>query len=648
LDILVKSRLPIPERFSYLKTRLLSKEYTEDDLAKFICVICSTKIRELGQAIGESSIGESSIGESSIGESSIGESSIGESSIGESSIGESSIGESSIGESSIGESRNGKQYYSFTEIEKIVTDTGLVMPWKQIVSHTIHTTENPPPWPKIREFIHLELHFCIQSYINYIKDNSDSEEWNKPYQYGCGCATDIQIEFWKIISYRWVCYKRAELINLLPDAVIIEESKYLDNIYRRRLYNHPAFEKIIKDPANNELKVNFANIIIEELWITGGQSPDLGYIIVQFYSDGIDILEYFKQKRFIAEAIFAANKYYKLSPDVLAGLIKFTANGKIIQAFQSETIKKHSLGSAQTIDKLEEFARSFEHNVDTTTSDLSYACARLVAIAAASPIRYWSENDYKYACFKGSITAEILQEFKRTQPVPHPDWDWKQLTIILGTDQTILAYPELPWMTPVYYRQDNKIVLNNIDWDYLKDRTLLFSADCIIWSKFSTKLPIDFILQRPNYNFDWNSVVTRNDFKFTPENWAIALPHLHVKQIFQRTSKYPLEIIVAYPDLGWDWVKIFDRAVIPMKYLRQLLSPRNSSKYLPNLLLRKCYISKFNSTAHELYKRKLILKSLNSNLNELRITTRAINYVFGDRPHIEKIVLGFATKFLVT
>ena len=119
-----------------------------------------------------------------------------------------------------------------------------------------------------------------------------------------------------------------------------------------------------------------------------------------------------------------------------------------------------------------------------------------------------------------------------------------------------------------------------------------------------------------------------------------------MKQIFQRTSKYPLEIIVAYPDLGWDWAQIFERAVIPMKYLRQLLSPRNSSKYLTDSVLLQ-NISR--SSGRKLYMRKLKLRSLaNGDLDKLRMTARAINYLFGDRPHIEKMVLGFATKCLLS
>jgi len=326
-----------------------------------------------------------------------------------------------------------------------------------------------------------------------------------------------------------------------------------------------------------------------------------------------------------------------------------TSNMQLINAFHVEIDRKLKLQDEDV--KLMEFTGLFQsYDVGAGgQTNLAQAVARLAQAVATRPVRYWSDDDYKYACAKGFITPEILREFKRTQPVPHPDFNWKQLTIILGTDQTILAYPELPWHTPVYYPRDSNWVTRNINWEYFKDRTMLFSSDSEIWTKFSTKLPIDFILQRPNYKFQWHSVITRSDFNPTPEQWLDIKPKINPKDLQLNTNlnKYNIELIMDNLELGWDLQKLVSTRVITLKYLHKLFNP----KWFNKSILDSSYSNQSETNINAAltnFKRKAILSTISAEPDALKYRCRLANYLFGDRPHIEKIVLGFATGFLVS
>ena len=539
---------------------------------------------------------------------------------------------------------------TFAEIRSSLAEAGIPMPLLELINLPDCYVHEYINWPEIRDVAKASNKVCIQIYNRYLRTLKSLDDW----------TPNIQMEYWNILSYSeyWFPQDRDKLVNILPVEIL--QDVPVKQMYSLRLYRHDGFHKLINGPCDKcqKLKQGFAKIINHELdelskngiiqslfsskkTETNYKLKELALIITQIYSEGLDILEYFPVTG-LPEIVFESGTEYRyLSVDVLQILITKTSNSQIISAFRAEIDRK--LKQQAEADKMMDFAGLFQSDADGQT-DLAYACARLAAAVASRPVRYWSENDYKYACAKGFITPGILQEFKRTQPVPHPDFNWKQLTIILGTDQTILAYPELPWHTPVYYSSGNWVT-RNIDWEYFKDRTMLFSSDSEIWTKFSTKLPIDFILQHPNYKFQWHSVIMRPDFNPTPTQWLDIKPKIRTKDIQSNPNKYNIELIMDNLDLGWDLQKLASNRVIPLKYLPKLFNPKWFNKSILDSSYSKNPEVSIKAALTNL-KRKAILSAMAAEPDALKYRCRMINYVFGNRPHIEKIVLGFATGFL--
>jgi len=544
---------------------------------------------------------------------------------------------------------------TFAEFTSSLAEAGIPMPLLELINLPECYVHKYIDWLEIRDVAKASNKVCMRIYYRYLHSLKSPDDW----------TPNIQMEYWNILSYSeyWFPQDRDKLVSILPVELLRDVP--VKQMYSLRLYRHDGFHKIINGPSDKEqkLKQDFAEIInhdLDELSKTGViqslfsskktatnyKLKELALVITQIYSEGLDILEYFPVTG-LPEIVFeSGTEYRNLSVDVLQILITKTSTQQIIYAFRA-TIERKLKQQAED-DKMMDFAGLFQSDADGQT-DLAYACARLAAAVVEKPVRYWSENDYKYACAKGFITPGILHEFKRTQPVPHPDFNWKQLTIILGTDQAILAYPELPWRTPIYSRRDgNRIIQNkDIDWEYFKDRTMLFSSDSEIWTKFSSKLPIDFILQRPNYKFQWHSILYRPDFNPTPEQWLDIKPKIKPKELQSNPNKYNIELIMDNLDLGWDLQKLANKRVIPLKYLPKLFN----SKWFNKSILNSSYSKKpevIITAALTNLKRKAVLSAMAAEPDALKYKGRMINYVFGRQPHIEKIVLGFATKFLVT
>jgi hypothetical protein len=599
---LSQCNITLPEKINYIKQRTQTKEYTLDDIAKFINRIFYVNSYSDYQ----------------------------------------------------------KPQHTFAEITNSLMEAGITMPLLELINLPDCYVQEYINWLEIRDVAKASNKVCMRIYYKYLRTLKSLDDW----------TPSIQMEYWNILSYSeyWFPQDRDKLVSALPVEILRDVP--VKQMYSLRLYRHDGFYKLINNPddKDHKLKRDFAKIINHELdeldktgilraqfssekFETNYKLKELGLIITQLYSEGLDILEYFQTgTRWLAEIVFeSGTEYRNLSVDVLQVLITKTSNQQIIYAFRADIERK--LKKQAEDDKIMEFAGLFQSDDDGAgeQTNLTQAVARLAHAVATRPIRYWSENDYKYACAKGFITPGILHEFKRTQPIPHPDFNWKHLTIILGTDQTILAYPELPWRTPIYSRRDgNRIIQNqNIDWEYFKDRTMLFSSDSEIWTKFSSKLPIDFILQRPNYKFQWYSVIARSDFNPTPEQWLDIKPKTKPKDLQSNSKKYNIELIMDNLDLGWDLQKLVSARVIPLKYLPKLFNP----KWFNKSILDSSYSKEpevIISAALTNLKRKTILTTMAAEPDALKYRFRVVNYVFGVRPHIEKIVLGFVTGFITS
>ncbi len=554
-----------------------------------------------------------------------------------------------------------KGAYNLAEIELALSDIGVSMPWAELLKLHDPEIDKEIKWSQVSDIFNINEHRnSIRIYIRFLRNE-------------CSSATDwtpnIQMEYWQIFTTgdkKFMPQDRDALIRVLPLEILRDVP--IEIIWSYRLYRHDSFHKIINGTDDNSkaLRIKFAEILKRELasqqlinanFDTKDNNYELGAIgqaIIRFYGNAQDIHQYFSVPG-IAEAIHkSGSNYNNLSVDTLLGLITLTSNNTIIPMFRSEIERKLKAQAEQ--DKRNEFAALFLDNMEESddcsanNNIISKAVTRLVNAVSAKPVRYWSEDDYKFVCEKGFISAEILREFKRTQPVPHPDWNWRTLTILLGADQTILAYPDLSWQTPVYFRRDSDWSVNNITWEYLENHTQLFSTDNEIWTKFSTKLPIDFILERPNYRFLWHSIIARPDFKITHPNWPVIKSKLRTKDLALHPNRYSIELIAQTLDLGWDIKTILNTRVIPFKYLPRFLKPSIFTDSVIDFINYSAWRSSKADKEKALsnFKCKLILTALVDEMDELKLACRTINYLFGDRPHLEKIILGFATNGLLT
>lgn len=544
---------------------------------------------------------------------------------------------------------------TFAEFTSSLAEAGIPMPLLELINLPECYVHKYIDWLEIRDIAKASNKVCMRIYYRYLHSLKSPDDW----------TPNIQMEYWNILSYSeyWFPQDRDKLVSILPVELLRDVP--VKQMYSLRLYRHDGFHKIINGPSDKEqkLKQDFAKIINHELdelsktgviqslfssknTATNYKLKELALVITQIYSEGLDILEYFPVTG-LPEIVFeSGTEYRNLSVDVLQILITKTSTTQIINAFRSDIERK--LKQQAEDDRMKEFAGLFQSDADGQIN-LTQSVARLAYAVATRHVRYWTENDYKYACAKGFITPEILHEFERTQPIPHPDFNWKLLTIILGTDQTILVYPELPWRTPVYSRRDGNWVIQNknIDWEYFKDRTMLFSSDCEIWTRFSSKLPIDFILQRLNYKFQWHSILNRPDFNPTPEQWLVIKPKIRAKDLQSNPNKYDIKLIMDTLELGWNLHSLANKCVIPMKYLPKLFNP----KWFNKSILDSSYSKKPEgciTAALTNLKRKAILSAVAAEPNAIKYRFRMINHVFGGRHHIEKIVLGFATGFITS
>lgn len=557
------------------------------------------------------------------------------------------------------DSGNEQHIYNLDEIEQQLSSIGILMPWAELLKLHNPEIDKEINWPQVRDIFNINEHRNISIYIRFLRNEcSSAADW----------TPNIQMEYWGIFTTgnkKFMPQDRNALIRVLPIEILRDVP--IEIIWSYRLYRHDGFGKLINgtDDNSKDLKIKFAEILKRELANqqlinTNFDKKDnyelkaIGHAITQFYGNDLDILEYFSVPG-IAEVVYESGiNYMNLSVDALLGLITLTANNTIISMFRSEIERKLKAQAKQN--KRNEFSALFLDNIEESddccvnNNIISKAVTRLVNAVSTKPVHYWSEDDYKFVCEKGFISAEILREFKRTQPVPHPDWNWRTLTILLGADQTIQAYPELAWQTPVYFRRDSDWSVKNINWEYLENHTQLFSTDNEIWTKFSTKLPINFILERPNYRFLWHSIIARPDFKITHPNWPVIKSKLRTKDLALHPNRYSIELIAQTLDLGWDIKTILNTRVIPFKYLPRFLKPSiftDSVIDCINFSARR-YSKIDKEKALSNFKCKLILTALADEMDELKLTCRTINYLFGDRPHIEKIILGFATNGLLT
>jgi hypothetical protein len=620
---LAMCKISLAEKLDYIKQKLQTKEYNTESIAKFITGICYTKTvyYETSNSGNIDKIKE--------------------------------------------EEANKK--YSLTEIEIALSSIGIPVPWNELLALYNTNINAEIKWPQIRDIFNIDK--CIRNisiYIRFLRND-------------CRLASDwtpsIQLEYWQILTAgdkRFTPQDRDALIRLLPVEILRDIP--VEKIWSYRLYRHDSFGQIINCPEteSKKLKQEFTDILRSEIErlapkLAAKKAKNeneyeyeikaLGFVITHYYSSGIEILENFNIPG-IAEVVFeAGNEYRNLSVITLLGLLSMTSNTDIIRAFQIEIERKSK--SDDEAKKRNEFAALFSDTANESPSNtnnsgcggnndttISKSVARLANAVLGRPVKYWSEDNYKFACEKGYISAEILREFKRTQPIPHPDWNWRTLTILLGSDQTILAYPELGWQTPVYFRRDSDWVTRTITWEYLENHTQLFSSDSEIWTKFSTKLPIEFIMARPNYRFQWHSIISRPDLQITHENWPIIKSKIRTKDLALHPNRYSIELIAANLDMGWDFKKIFQSRVIPLKYLPKFLSPNilNASMLDSGYSYKTPQMVK---SAIKVLKQKLIISAVCDEMDNLKMCCRIMNHMVGSRPHIEKIMLGFATKGLI-
>lgn len=614
-ETLAMCKISLAETLDYIKQKIRTREYNTDSIARFINTICYTKTIYY---------------------------------------------EARCGVDADNTNNRAIKRYSLAEIEIALSDIGIKMPWNELLALRCSNINKEINWPQIRHIYNPDKHIPnISIYIRFLRND-------------CRLASDwtpsIQLEYWRIFTSgdkRFMPQDRDALIRLLPIEILRDIP--VEKIWSYRLYRHDSFNSIINgtDNQSNKIKQEFTAILRSEIArlapkLAVKKTKDeneyeikaLGFVITQFYSSGIEILENFNIPG-IAEVVFeAGNEYRNLSVITLLGLLPMTSNTDIIRAFQIEIERKSK--AEDEAKKRDEFAALFLATADVgecvcgdNHTTISKSVARLANAVIGRPVCYWSEDDYKFVCDKGYISAEILREFKRTQPVPHPDWNWRTLTILLGCNQTILAYPELSWQTPIYFRRDSDWVTRNITWEYLENHTQLFSSDNEIWTKFSTKLPIEFILARPDYRFQWHSIITRPDLQITHENWPIIKSKIRTKDLALHPNRYSTELIAANMDLGWDFKKICQLRIIPLKYLPKFLSPNilNASVLDGGYLYKN---QQMVETALNDLKRKLIISAAAEELDNLKMCCRVVNHMFGSRPHIEKIMLGFATNGLLT
>ena len=556
-----------------------------------------------------------------------------------------------------------QQIQNFDETIAQMESSGIHIPWEILITGLSNSyIDGFIKWPIARNYIIPDKRFNIKIYIRYLRSLKSVIDW----------TPSMQLEYLNILEKthnRLRPQEYDELICCFPSELIIDIPPAI--IYINKFYRHYGFTKLINDNSSQrsqELKKKFAKVIkcelenelclpgtIKQLDGPSSANPnyklkELGLIITQNYSSNLDILEYFNISG-IAEVIFCVGTEYQyLSVDVLLGLITLTSSQNIIIAFRGEIERK--LKEQSRREKMSEFAGLFSCEMDCGLDDhdknTRCGVARLANATQQRPVRYWSSEDYRHACELKLITPDILSEFLRTQPVPHPDFNWRQLTILLGTDQTILAYHGLAWHLPVYSKSDSQALLKSADWDYIKTRTLLFSHDNEIWTKFSTTLPMEFILQHTNYKFQWHSIITRDDFKPTDEQWQEIKLKLRAKDLQLHPNRYSIDLIMNNLDLGWDLGKLVRSRTIPLRYLPKLL---HKSRFNSSLLDDRTQQKKTEEhTQMELQnlRRKIILSSLIAGLDELKMRCRTANYLFGNRPHIEKMVLGFTTQCLLS
>ena len=696
-DLLALCKITLEDKLEYIKQKIQTKEYTPQHIARFINNICYLKSVYLDEEYLEQSKKQSI------------KNCIPSTLNNKPTLVGSNSSETPGPSHSKAHPPGGWAYnrvstvdtntYSFTEIEQKLKDAGIGIPWPELLELRNSNIEGEIKWSQIRDIYNPIHHKSkIGIYIRFlIAECKNPNNW----------TPSIQLEYWNILIAieKWLLpHDRDALIKVLPIEIIRDVP--IEMIWKYRLYRHDSFHKIINVPltlnskptpgvtsrtggacptlsvprdwpTNNSpvstvlddnsksFKIRFAKILKHELERLFSANRDtannyeliellkkeLGFVITRFYAEGLDILEYLSVPG-IAEVVFeSGTEYRNLSFDTLLGLITLTSSNTIIHAFHLEIERK--LKEQAETDKWNEFTLLFDCLGESHAlgqDGLSLAIARLASVVRERPIRYWSEDDYKYACEKGFLSADILIEFRKTQPAPHPDWNWRTLTIFLGTDQTILAYQELPWQTPVYFSQDSDWSVRNITWEYLQKHTQLFSADNEIWTKFSTKLPIDFILERPNYKFQWHSIITRPDFNPTPDQWIIIKPQIKPKDLQSHPNKYPnkynIELIMDNLDLGWNLQNLVKKRVIPLKYLHKLFNPKWFNKSI--LYASYSFVNlQMVDTALNNLKRKLILSALVEELDYLKFICRTTNYLFGNQLHIEKTVLGFATRVVV-
>jgi hypothetical protein len=599
-DKLAQTKITLAEKLDYIKNKLITKEYTHKDIAVFVNELFDTASYYKGP------------------------------------------------------STTHKFEYSFAEIIEQLEKVKIPVPWQELMTGVKPCyVRDFIDWQIVKQFINPPTRFHINIYTNYLRKLKTVDDW----------TPSIQLEYLNILDKsNWLLPQEYDhLINCFPIGLIANIPP--EQVYKYTFYRHDGFTKLITNPDWRSLKTGFARVIrleleselanISSLSVLNG--PDcanpnyklkaLGLVITQNYLDGLDILEYFSING-IAEVIFCVGtEYLKLSVDVLLGLITLTFNPKIITAFRGEIERKLKV-QAHT-DKLAKFGKLFvayDSSANSGSASITDSISRLVNAIHQRPVKYWSEDEYQYACQAKLITPEILSEFWRIQPVPHPDFNWRILTSILGTDQIILAHPELPWRLPVYHKGSNQQLLRDVDWEYLKDRTLLYSHDCAIWNRFSGQLPLEFICQRPNYKFQWHNIIIREDFNPTPEQWQIIKPKLQDSEFYLHPKRYPIKLIMDNLDMKWDLRRLINECAIPLKYLPKIFAKHRFNKSLLDDSKQK-KPDEYIAMELEKLRYKIVLKSLVNGLSGLKQQCRAVNYLFGNRPHIEKIVVSFITQY---
>lgn len=517
-----------------------------------------------------------------------------------------------------------------------VTPPGLEWPWLQLATFPrSFGRNNPVSWIKIREFINPAHHFNIYSYFKFL-----SEQNNQPGNW----PDDILIEFWNIFKHdginNWMSNSdKYRLLDMCPIQYILKEP--VEEIVKYKLYRHGKFGNLLI--TNPTLKTDLATLVINYRNYNEIARKELEFLLRNVFSPD-DILTYFKTPDYV-QIIYEYGFYDKLPLNVLRELVPLCHNLTSQHTFYHAISVKSR--QETEIEQKESFIRVFNEVILFNCAYKPYDI--LMNVIAKFPTKSWMEDNYKYAIkyqpkyFNLDILQQIRNEFKYPNISYPPEFNWSIITKLLGNNSNILKYPDLPWITPLYFAQDNYWISKAFYYEFVINHTFLFSTDSVIWQDFSKSLPLDFIYKHPYYSFKWSDIIQRSDFKVNAENWPILKECLTEKEIYNITSRVPIDIIIDNLNLNWNWRFIFENVYPSLANLPKILrvfDNMNAKNCLPIL----CTMNKKNIA---FFRNSIFIRAIIYDFQKFQSILSLIRNEFCYRPHIGNLVLEFLISGLI-